>query len=161
MKTSREALIENLVTENYEKYYRLAFSYVHNEADALDIVQEGAYKAMFKCDSLKEDSFAATWVYRIMLNEIFLFCRRKETYAVENFDMLNDTQEDFTQKKEEDLLLQRAFHDLSPKEKAVIELRYFEDLKLEEISDMLDENLNTVKSRLYRALEKMKLSMTE
>ena len=79
MKTSREALIENLVTENYEKYYRLAFSYVHNEADALDIVQEGAYKAMFKCDSLKEDNFAATWVYRIMLNEIFLFCRRKET----------------------------------------------------------------------------------
>lgn len=161
MKTSKEALIENLIVENYEKYYRLAFSYVHNEADALDIVQEGAYKAIFKCDSLKEESFAGTWIYRVMLNEIFLFCRKKQTYAAENFDALNAVEEDFAFQKEKDLLLQEAFENLPPKEKAVIELRYFEDMKLEEISAVLDENLSTVKSRLYRALEKMKLSMTE
>ena len=161
MKTSREMLIENLIIENYEKYYRLAFSYVHNEADALDIVQEGAYKAIFKCDSLKEESFAGTWIYRIMLNEIFLFCRQKETYAIESYDTLKAAEEDFAFQKEKDLLLRDAFQNLPPKEKAVIELRYFEDMKLEEISLILDENLSTVKSRLYRALEKMKLSMTE
>ena len=42
MKNSREWLVEKILIENYEKYYRLAFSYVHNEADAMDIVQEGA-----------------------------------------------------------------------------------------------------------------------
>ena len=45
-KTGKEKIVEKLLIENYEQYYRLAYSYVHNEADALDIVQEGAYKAI-------------------------------------------------------------------------------------------------------------------
>ena len=45
-KTGKEQIVEKLLIENYEQYYRLAYSYVHNEADALDIVQEGAYKAI-------------------------------------------------------------------------------------------------------------------
>ena len=62
-------LIRNILLENYESYYRLAFSYVHQEADAMDIVQEGAYKAMLKADTLKNEKFAGTWVYRIIINE--------------------------------------------------------------------------------------------
>lgn len=50
----KEQAVERALTEGYEKYYRLAYSYVHNEADALDIVQEAAYKAILKSDSLKE-----------------------------------------------------------------------------------------------------------
>ena len=56
MKNSRELLVEKILIENYEKYYRLAFSYVHNEADAMDIVQEGACKAMLKGKAEKEDT---------------------------------------------------------------------------------------------------------
>ena len=66
-KTGKEQIVEKLLIENYEQYYRLAYSYVHNEADALDIVQEGAYKAILKCDTLREVSFAGTWIYRIPL----------------------------------------------------------------------------------------------
>ena len=58
-------------------------------------------------------------------------------------------------------MLQEALNNLPDKEKAIVELRYFEDLKLEEISDILGENLSTVKSRLYRALDKLKVSMAE
>lgn len=54
-------LVRRVLLENYESYYRLAFSYAHQEADAMDIVQEGAYKAMLKADTLREDSFAGTW----------------------------------------------------------------------------------------------------
>ena len=61
--------MERALTEGYEKYYRLAYSYVHNEADALDIVQEAAYKAILKSDSLKEPQYVETWVYRIVINE--------------------------------------------------------------------------------------------
>ena len=43
------------------------------------------------------------------------------------------------------------------KDRTVIELKYFEDMKLEEIAQVLDENVNTVKSRLYRGLKKLKL----
>ena len=60
MKQKREALVEKLLIENYEIYYRLAYSYVHNEADAMDIVQEGAYKAILKSESLEREDFAGT-----------------------------------------------------------------------------------------------------
>ena len=47
-KNHKEQKIEQLLLENYNKYYRLAYSYVHHEADAADIVQNGAYKAIRK-----------------------------------------------------------------------------------------------------------------
>ena len=52
-KDVKEQKIEELLLENYNRYYRLAYSYVHNEADAADIVQNGAYKAIRNSDSLK------------------------------------------------------------------------------------------------------------
>ena len=41
---SKEKAVENILYEKYNSYYRMAMSYVHNESDAMDIVQEGAYK---------------------------------------------------------------------------------------------------------------------
>lgn len=50
---------------------------------------------------------------------------------------------------------------LNEKERAVIVLRYFEDRKLQEIADVLEENLNTTKSILYRSLGKLRIKLTE
>jgi RNA polymerase sigma-70 factor (ECF subfamily) len=161
VKSSKELLVERVLIENYEKYYRLAYSYVHNEADALDIVQEGAYKAMLRCDSLRSEDFVKTWIYRIMFNEILLLYRREGKAVSQKLIDIEEYQTDFTKREEERLMLKEALNRLPDKEKAVIELRYFEDLKLEEIAQVLEENLSTVKSRLYRALEKLKLSMEE
>ena len=60
-----------------------------------------------------------------------------------------------------DIDLQRAVDELPDKEKAVILLKYFEDKKLEEIAEILDENVSTVKSRLYRCLKKLRDSLSE
>lgn len=75
-KNHKEQKIEQLLLENYNKYYRLAYSYVHHEADAADIVQNGAYKAIKNSDALKQEEYAQTWIYRIMLNEIFGYVKR-------------------------------------------------------------------------------------
>lgn len=75
---TKEKAVEDLLLQNYDQYYRLAYSYVHNEADAGDIVQNGAYKAIRSSSDLKEVRYAATWLYRIMLNEIFSFCKQKK-----------------------------------------------------------------------------------
>ena len=160
MKNSRELLIEKLLIENYEKYYRLAFSYVHNEADAMDIVQEGAYKAMLKWESLEREDFAETWIYRIMLNEIFSMLR-KRTRNEESMADPDCLEEIPAETPVDSLSLREALDRLSPKEKALVELRYFEDLKLEEIAGALDENLSTVKSRLYRTLRKLRIALEE
>ena len=160
MKNSRELLIEKLLIENYEKYYRLAFSYVHNEADAMDIVQEGAYKAMLKWESLEREDFAETWLYRIMLNEIFSMLRKRtrNEESVADPDCLEEIP---AETPVDSLSLREALDQLPPKEKALVELRYFEDLKLEEIAEVLDENLSTVKSRLYRTLQKLRITLEE
>ena len=59
----------------------------------------------------------------------------------------------------ENIDLKRALDQMNPQDKAVIELRYFEDMKIEDIAKVLNENVNTIKSRLYRSMQKLKLKM--
>lgn len=162
-RTEKESIIESILIQNYEKYYRLAYGYVHNDADAMDIVQEGAYKAILKSETLRETAFAATWVYRIMLNEIFQFCREntrrkgKENNECESFGELADEKSmafmDF-------LELYDALGDLDTGERRIVEMKYFDGLKLSEVAERLDMNENTVKSRLYRAIGKLRAAMS-
>ena len=56
----------------------------------------------------------------------------------------------------EDIDLKRALETLSDRDRMIVELKYFEDMKLEDIAAVMDENINTVKSRLYRSLQKLK-----
>ncbi len=156
-KEKNEHLIEQILLNNYNSYYRLAYSYVHNEADAGDIVQNGAYKAILNSASLKQKSYAATWVYRIMLNEIFRFLNEERgNIPLEEMGMEPAKEDTY-----ENLDLKKALDSLSPQDKAVIELKYFEELKFEEIAEVLEENVNTVKSRLYRGLKKLKLELSD
>ena len=69
MQSHREQIIEDVLIKNYSKYYCLAYGYVHNEADALDIVQEGAYKAILKADTLRSEEYAETWMKSPDLSE--------------------------------------------------------------------------------------------
>ena len=83
---AKEEKVEQLLLENYDRYYRLAFSYVHNSYDAGDIVQNGAYKAIRNSGSLKNQEYAATWLYRIMLNEIYDFYHQKKAISIETLE---------------------------------------------------------------------------
>ncbi len=155
---TNEKIVETVLLENYDRYYRLAYSYVKNEADAADIVQNGAYKAIRNSKSLRNTEFAGTWIYRIMLNEIFRFCKKKGPVVVSLEDIpVEQGKEDVY----EDIDLKEALDSLNAEDKAVIQLRFFEDKSLNEIAEILGENLNTVKSRLYRGLRKLKLQLAE
>ena len=153
---AKEKRIEERLLENYDQYDRLAYSYVHNDADAGDIVQNGAYRAIKNSSTLKRNEYAATRVYRIMLNEIFRFCENEKGKAVS----LDEVQ---TEEGKEDVYkdfdLYSALDSLSKEDKAVVELRYFEDKKLEEIARIMDENVNTIKSRLYRSMKKLRAKL--
>lgn len=67
----------------------------------------------------------------------------------------------YTEDSSENLDIRRALDSLSEQDKAVIILRFFEDIKLEEIADILEENLSTVKSRLYRGIKKLRSALGE
>lgn len=153
-------VIEQIILENYNSYYRLAMSYVHNEADAADIVQNGAYRAIRKAESIRNIEYAKTWVYRIMLNEIFRQLKQNSPVSLEE-GIITEPSVQFTEGVSESLDLKKALDELSAKDKAVIELRYFEDCKLEEIAEILEENISTVKSRLYRSIQKLRLQLKD
>ena len=82
-KGRKEQKVEEILLHNYNSYFRLAYSYVRNEADAGDIVQNGAYKAILHSSSLRNAEYASTWVYRIMLNEIFRFLKKEKQLSYE------------------------------------------------------------------------------
>lgn len=151
MQSRKEALIRSVLLENYQSYYRLAYSYVHQEADAMDIVQEGAYKAMAKAGSLREESYAGTWVYRIMINTAKDYLKKYERER-------GVLEENMAVSKENDsnMELRDAIDRLPMQEKTLIILRFYEDKPLSEIAEIMQENLSTVKSRLYRTLEKLR-----
>lgn len=155
-KEKKEQKIEQILLENYNRYYRLAYSYVHNEADAGDIVQNGAYKAILNSDKLKKEEYAATWLYRIMLNEIFRFLKKEAPVSLDEIEAEMGREDVY-----EDIDLRRALDRMAPEDKAVVELKYFEDMKFEEIAEVLGENVSTVKSRLYRSLKKLKLELSD
>ena len=150
----KREIVEQLLLENYNKYYRLACSYVHNDADAGDIVQNGAYKAILNSNKLQNIEYAETWIYRIMMNEIFSKYREKETVPLEAISF-----EEGKEDKYENVDLQKAIDSLEKEDRIIIVLRYYEDMKLEDIAVILDENLSTVKSRLYRSMKKLKLKL--
>lgn len=149
-------LIEQIILEKYNQYYRLAYSYVHNDADACDIVQSGAYNAIKNSHTLKQPAFAETWIYRIMLNECFKFLKQPKLFSYESIQEENGPKVCYTEDNYHDFELREALNILSDKDRAVVILKYFEDKKLDEIAYILDENINTIKSRLYRCLKKLR-----
>lgn len=154
----KKAEIERIILENYNQYYRLAYSYTHAESDACDIVQNGAYKALRNFYALKKIEYAKTWVYRIMLNECFSFLKHPRLLSLEAAREMGKTQS-AAEDRYADLDLRNALDALPKKDKAVVILKYFEDKKLEEIAEILDENISTVKSRLYRNMKKLRKTL--
>ncbi len=152
-KKKRE-VIEDLLLRNYNKYYRIACSYLHNDEDAGDVVQNGAYKAILNSHKLNNIEYAQTWIYRIMMNEIFAKYREKDNISLEEVSYEQGKEDSY-----ENIDLKRAIDTLDKEDRTVVILRYFEDMKLEEIAMVLEENLSTVKSRLYRCMKKLKLQM--
>ena len=111
---SKEKAVENILYEKYNSYYRMAMSYVHNESDAMDIVQEGAYKAIKNSNSLKEPAFAGTWIYRIMLNEVYRFLKKNK-----GISSLEEVTEISYEDKYENIDLKQALDNMSVKDKAL------------------------------------------
>lgn len=159
-KHSLEKQLADHVIANKESYYRLAYSYVKNVDDALDIVQDSIYKALSSIATLKEPNYIKTWFYRIVVNASLDFLRKQKKLVIVEEEALCsldageiDCYEDFDLKK--------ALDDLPDNYRSIVILRYFEDLKIEEIAEILDENINTTKTWLYKALKKLRITIEE
>ena len=154
---AKNILIE-YIKNNEAKLYRIAYSYVAQRDAALDIVQEAIIKALENIDKLREKEYVKTWFYRILINEALMYIRKNKKYVQMECDIKEEL-EDFENTSDNNIEIYQNVQKLDDKLKTVIVLRYFENLKLEEISKITNTNLSTVKSRLYKVLEIIKRNM--
>lgn len=138
-----------------KRLYRTALLYLGSESMALDAVDEAIYKGFCSYKKLRQDEFFETWMTRILINvcNTELRRRKRETTmeelpetAVEEFDALP---------------LKEAIARLPKDLRAVIILRYFTGLTLEQTAETLNIPQGTVSTRQRKALQLLKLELTE
>ena len=150
----RERLIEFLL-ENQNKFYRYAFTYVHHREMAMDTVQSSFLKAIENIHTLRNPDAMKTWFYRILTNECLLLLKKaQKEQLVEPSEIKDEIY--FEKAYEGSLELYEAVRQLSPETQTIIFLHYYEEYTLKEISKITGYNVNTVKSRLYAGLKKLK-----
>ncbi len=155
-----EKLLTDLILNEKENFYRIAFSYVRNKEDALDIIQDSIHKSLKKVHTLKNIDGLRSWFIRIIINTSLDFLRKKKREIIVEDDTLeflsphtNDNYENFD--------LATLLEKLSPKYRIIIILKFFEDLTIREIAEILNENENTIKSRLYKGLEALRIKIKD
>jgi len=155
-----------VIVDRYKhRLTRLANSVVHNEEDALDIVQEALIKIYKGLNSFRSSSTVYTWMYRVVMNQSIDKVRRRAKVAIESTaDMLYELPDtvDTTRPDKESLrteLRQKIFaavDTLPEKQRKVVLLREVEGLSYKEIAQVTGCSEGTVMSRLYYAREQLR-----
>lgn len=147
-----------LLQSDKARYYRIAYSYVKNEQDALDIVGEAAYKGLRSLKSLKKPEYFRSWMTRIVVN-----CALDQLRAGSRVTFLDDAlppewepPDDSSLTPEDSLDLYTALDALGERDRTCVVLHYFEGHSFESVSRILGEPESTIKSRVYRALGRMR-----
>ncbi len=151
---SKHDVITGCILDNQNQLYRLAYSYVNNREDALDIVQESICKALSSAKSLNSPAVVKTWCYRIVVNSALDFLRRRRKDLYLEADRVVSESDEYR-----DFDLQTAIANLSTRNRTIILLRYYEDMKLEEIAEIMGENVNTIKTALYSTLRRLRVQL--
>ncbi|WP_027086094.1 sigma-70 family RNA polymerase sigma factor [Cohnella panacarvi] len=145
----------------YEKtMYRIAFGMLRSDEDAADAIQETIMAAFRQIHQLQEPRYAQTWLVRILINHCNgMLKRRSQVIPLYDNDAVTGSS---TEHPSDDRLdLYHAIGLLGPDQREAIILHYLEDMPLKEIGELLQLSEGTIKSRLYRARERLALFMKE
>ena len=160
IKGDREAF-EDLINIYFDRLYKEAYLRCKHEEDAKEIVQETIYKAYKNVKSLKEPKYFKTWISKILINVSNDYMRENGMVELEH------EENDYVKKVHNDdqveikIDLYNAMDELEDKYKDVIILRYIEDLKIEDISKILERPVNTIKTHIRKAIKDMKNLLKE
>ncbi len=158
MKQTLYDMLVAYIVQEQNKFYRLAYSYVKNQEDALDVVQNAVCRALENYDSLRDEKAVKTWFYKILVNECFALLKAKKRMVLSEDDSYWEIPyEEEGYEIHDDLHIQIG--QMEKDVQTIIKLRFFEELTLEEISRVLEINLNTVKAKLYRGLKTLRVAI--
>ena len=175
LRTGEESAYEALISRFQQPVYSLVYRLMSDPSDASDVVQEVFLKVFRNIGSFRGNSSLKTWVYRIAVNEAynhrrwFSRHRRKEVGLEDEDDgartyceVLPDHGQspfDVTSTNETHALIEEALQSVNPAFRSAVVLRDLEDLSYEEIAEVLQLSLGTVKSRILRGREALRKSL--
>ncbi|MGA4721502.1 sigma-70 family RNA polymerase sigma factor [Fictibacillus nanhaiensis] len=156
IKGNDEAFLQLIQTYKVD-LYKTALSFLRNEEEALEAMQEVTYRAYKNIKKLKNEIFFKTWLIRIMIN----YCNdqlKHKKRVVMNDEMLNSlgVSENHTQ-----LELKDAMLDLDDRSREILTLKYFNDVKIKDIATIMQCPEGTVKTWLNKALRALREKLEE
>jgi RNA polymerase sigma-70 factor (ECF subfamily) len=174
LRACEEAAYEELIARFHQPVYNLAFRLLNDSSDAADAVQEVFLKVFRNVGHFRNQSSLKTWVYRITVNEAHnqrrWFFRHRSREVVLDDEAENgrgravaDSAQspfDYAFDREKQVLVENALARINPLFREVVVLRDIEDLSYEEIADVLQISLGTVKSRILRGRDALKQELT-
>jgi RNA polymerase sigma-70 factor (ECF subfamily) len=157
---ARRKAFEQLVNQYSEQLYWQVRRIVLIHEDADDVLQNVFLKAWSKLDTFHQESKISTWLYRIALNESLDFMRKKKTQVVSSDDaetMVGSTlmADDYFNGTEAEAMLQEAVAQLPDVQRTVFNMRYFDDMKYSEISEILQTSEGSLKASYHIAVKKI------
>jgi len=156
-------LYSELIDRYSSKVYSTAYSYTHNHEEARDLVQEIFIKVYGSLRNFKFEAKFSTWLYRIAVNSCIDWSRKSKSktimaaWSVEDGNILDslisdaDDPEEKVLRQEHKEAVINTVACLPEIYKTVLILYYFEELQIQEISNILDCPKKTIETRLYRA----------
>ena len=164
-----------LVTRYQHKVMHLVSRYVKNTGDVADVTQEAFIKAYRALPNFRGDSAFYTWLYRIAVNtsKNYLIARNRRPpsfdidlddteYLEVRYQLQNhDSPDNILSKNELETVINIAIKELPGDLRTALILREFEDLSYEQISDIMDCPVGTVRSRIFRAREALEEKIKE
>jgi len=133
-----------------DSMYRVAYSYMQNEHDANDALQEMTYQCLKNIHKVQTPQYFKTWLVRIVINTCLMMKRQQKRIVV------TDNLEEQPQQMAELFELNDVITKLPVEQQELIHLKYFKDLKNSDIATLQKIPEGTVKSRLHKTLKKLR-----
>ncbi|PLB87345.1 RNA polymerase subunit sigma-70 [Dysgonamonadaceae bacterium] len=158
--TIREGFAK-LVSEYSEQLYWQIRKMVLSHDDANDILQEVFIKAWSSIDNFRGEAKLSTWLYRIAINESITFInkmRAQNNISIDDDDsfLINQLEGDkYFDGDEAQKLLQKAILTLPEKQRLVFQMKYFDEMKYEEMSEILGTSVGALKASYHHAVKKI------
>lgn len=149
-----KAAFTRLIKESQNSLYRIAKGILNHEEDCADAIQEAIIKSYNSIHKVKKPQYFKTWLTRIVINQCYdLLKQRKKIIPTESVEPLLQSQ---TEQAQNDYYqLSEGLDNLNTMHRTIITLFYYEQLTIQEISEILKVREGTVKSRLNRARNRL------
>lgn len=159
--STREIAFRHLISKYKERLYWHIRKIVLNHDDADDVLQNTFIKIWNGIDSFRAESSLFTWLYRIATNESITFLNQRKRRAMsslteENEFLLENLESDvYFDGSEWQMLLQKAIAMLPEKQRLVFNMKYFDEIKYEDMSEILDTSVGALKASYHHAVKKV------